>query len=377
MREFVTSGQNIGFVHDHKRTIAGLDDLANFPGAQGVANAHAFGQGLALGHEAHAGEAHGSHDPQRSAGTGLDADNHRDGFDQAGAFQGIETTVQPEEQPALSGRRQDGGGGAAQLLVDLVGGGGVAVHRGTGGGGGHSGGGGSAGDGKAYAIAVIVVAATALVVAAAVEGSRFDGYANIHPMMPVHLFGRDGGYTVLPLAWIDPQTASWADHAIVRENEGPWQPLERAPLDRAGLTYAMFGGIGSYKSADGSVENGTATTIQLGVFPEQHVGVVGSIFFGWRDNAVNETLFESRYTLELQGYPIVAGPLHAGLYGGGGAAYRWEDGIPGGNSGSMALIGGAMFQLDFNTRLALTARLGQTYAHSERMSDLMIGLAVY
>jgi hypothetical protein len=263
-----------------------------------------------------------------------------------------------------------GGGGGGNL------GGGVSVsnHGGGGGGGGHSGGG---GDGKAYAIAVLVVAATALVVAAAVEGSRFDGYANLHPMVPVHLFGRDGGYTVLPLAWIDPQTAMWATHAIVRENEGPFQPLERAPLDRTGLTYAMFGGLGSYKSADGSVKNGTATTIQLGVFPEQHVGVLGSIFFGWRDNAVNETLFESRYTLELQGYPIVAGPVHLGLYGGGGAAYRWEDGIAGGNAGSMALMGGAMFQLDFNTRLALTARLGQTYAHSERMSDLMLGLAVY
>jgi hypothetical protein len=266
------------------------------------------------------------------------------------------------------------GGGGGNL------GGGVSVsnHATTGGGhtgGGHSGG--SGGDGKAYAIAVLVVAATALVLAAAVEGSRFDGYANLHPMMPVHLFGRDGGYTVLPLAWIDPQTAMWADHAIVRENEGPWQPLERAPLSRTGLTYAMFGGIGSYKSADGTVENGTATTIQLGVFPEQHIGVLGSIFFGWRDNAVRETLFESRYTLELQGYPVVAGPLHAGLYGGGGAAYRWEDGIAGGNAGSLALIGGAMFQLDINTRLALTARLGQTYAHSERMSDLMLGLAVY
>ena len=40
-------------------------------------------------------------------------------------------------------------------------------------------------------------------------------------------------------------------------------------------------------------------------------------------------------------------------------------------------MGGAMVQLDFNTRLALTARLGQTYAHDERMSDLMLGLAVY
>ena len=28
-----------------------------------------------------------------------------------------------------------------------------------------------------------------------------------------------------------------------------------------------------------------------------------------------------------------------------------------------------MVQLDVNTRLALTARLGETYAHDERMSD--------
>ena len=256
--------------------------------------------------------------------------------------------------------------------------GGTSVTRGTpGSSGGHSVPSGGAGDGKAQAIAILAIAATALVVAAAVEGSRFDGYANLHPMMPVHLFGRDGGYTVLPLAWIDPQTAAWADHAIVRENEGPWQALERAPLDRTGFTYAMFGGLGSFKSADGTVQNGTATTIQLGVFPEQHVGILGSIFFGWRDNTTNNTLFESRYTLEVQGYPIQTGPLHLGLYGGGGAAYRFEDGVVGGNAGSLALIGGAMVQLDFNTRLALTARMGQTYAHDERMSDLMIGLAVY
>jgi len=251
--------------------------------------------------------------------------------------------------------------------------GGTTVTHGTPGGGSV----GKAGDSKAQAIAVLVIAATALVVVAAIEGSRFDGYAQVHPMVPVHLFGRDGGYTVLPLAWIDPQTAEWAAHGIIRSNEGPFNELERAPLDRVGFTYAMYGGLGTYKSADGSVENGTATTIQLGVFPVQEVGVLANIFFGWRNNAVDQTLFESRYTLEVQGYPVVAGPLHLGLYGGAGAAYRWEDGIAGGNAGSLALQGGASLQLDFNTRLALTARLGQTYAHDERMSDLMLGLAVY
>ncbi|HEY5948960.1 MAG TPA: hypothetical protein VIV40_25890 [Kofleriaceae bacterium] len=233
------------------------------------------------------------------------------------------------------------------------------------------------GDGKGAAIAVLVVAAVALVAVAAVEGSRFDGYAQLHPMHPVYLVGKDGGRVVLPLAWIDPQTAQWAKYGLVRRHEGPWNQLERAPLDREGWNYSLYGGIGTFESADGNKDNGTATTIQLGYFPTHPVGIVGSIFFGWRQNAVNETLFESRYTLELQGYPIHTGPLQVGGYLGGGAAYRFEDGIDGGNSGSTALIGGGMFQIDVNTRIALTARLGLTRAHGERMTDAMVGLSVY
>jgi hypothetical protein len=233
------------------------------------------------------------------------------------------------------------------------------------------------GDGKAAAIVVLVVAAVALFAIAAVEGSRFDGYANLHPMHPIYLVGRDGGRVVLPLAWIDPATAQWARYGLVRRHEGPWQQLERAPLDREGWNYSMFGGIGTFESADGHKDNGTATTIQLGYFPAHPIGIVGSIFFGWRQNAVDETLFESRYTLELQGYPIHTGPFQVGGYIGGGAAYRFEDGIEGGNAGSTALIGGGMLQLDINTRIALTARMGLTRAHNERMTDAMVGLSVY
>lgn len=253
------------------------------------------------------------------------------------------------------------------------GGGGSSVRGGSGGGLKLNGG----GDGKGAAIAVLVVAAVALFAVAAVEGSRFDGYAELHPMHPVYLVGRDGGRVVLPAAWIDPQTASWAKYGLVRRHEGPWRQLERAPLDREGWNYSMFGGIGTFESADGHKDNGTATTIQLGYFPAHPVGIVGSIFFGWRDNAVDEVLFESRYTLELQGYPIHTGPFQVGGYLGGGAAYRFEDGIDGGNAGSGALIGGGMLQLDVNTRIAISARLGVTLAHGERMTDAMLGLSVY
>jgi hypothetical protein len=244
--------------------------------------------------------------------------------------------------------------------------------------------GGAGKDGKAAAVAFLAFAATALVSAAVIEGTRFDGWARLHPMHPVHLIGRDGGYSVVPLAWIDRNTAAWADRAVVRPTEGPFLQLERAPLSREGVTYGMYGGTGSLRSADGSLEMGPAWTVQLGVFPTQQVGVVASMFFGWRDNRFDATLFETRTTAELQILPVQLGILHAGVYGGAGVAYRFEDavGIVGdrviaGNDSSLALVGGAMLQLDINTRIALTGRLGVARAYDERMHDVLVGLSVY
>ncbi len=241
--------------------------------------------------------------------------------------------------------------------------------------------GGAGGDNKAAALVMIVLAAVALVAVAGVEGSRFDGWAQLHPMHPVHLIGKDGSFQVIPLAWLDANAAAWTETAVVKPEEGPWRELERAPLSRQGLTYGMYGGHGSFRSAYGDVDNGPAFTIQAGYFPTQEIGVLFSMFFGWRDNIDGYTLFESRYTAELQALPIQAGIFHAGLYGGLGAAYRFEDGIPGRyndrSPGSSALTGGMMLQLDVNTRIALTARIGLARAHQEEMHDITIGLSVY
>lgn len=239
--------------------------------------------------------------------------------------------------------------------------------------------GGGGGDGKGAAIAFLVLAAVALVAVAGVEGSRYDGWVRLHPMHPVHLIGRDGSQIVLPLAWVDPQAASWADKAIVKPYEGPWQELERKPLTR-GLTYGMYGGSGSLTSVTGDVNFGPSFVVQGGYFPDQHVGILASIGFGWRDNRFGGTLFDSRYMLELQALPLALGKLHAGGYVGAGLAYRWED-VPGatleGNNGSTALTGGAMVQLELHTRIALTARLGAVKAHGDRMTDMLFGLSVY
>lgn len=244
--------------------------------------------------------------------------------------------------------------------------------------------GGKASDGKAAAVAFLALAATAMVTAAVIEGTRFDGYAQLHPMHPVHLLGHDGNYTVIPLAWIDPGAAAWTDTAVVRRTEGPWRELERAPLSRRGLAYHMFGGTGSLRSIDGSVDRGPAWTVQLGGFVTQEVGILASVFFGWRTNQYEATLFETRTTVELQYLPIQAGILHAGVYGGLGIAHRFEDAVvladdrvvAGEHTGG-AMAGGALFQLDINTRLALTGRLGLSYAHGEQMHDILVGLSVY
>jgi len=269
-----------------------------------------------------------------------------------------------------------GAGGGKVTTGD--GGGGGKVSTGGGKGGGIKLGSG-AGDGKGAAIAMLILAATALVVVAGVEGSRFDGWVHLHPMHPVHLIGRDGSQTVLPLAWIDPQVAAWTETAIVRSTEGPWRRLERKPLTR-GLTYAMYGGSGSSRSATEDVAFGPSFLIQAGYFPVQEIGVLANLSFAWRDNEFGGTLLDSRYGIELQALPLVLGKLHAGVYFGAGRAYRWED-VPGttieGDNGSAAYTGGALLQLDIHTRLALTARLGAAAAHDDRTTDLLFGLAVY
>ncbi|MBA2542904.1 MAG: hypothetical protein H0V17_24875, partial [Deltaproteobacteria bacterium] len=152
-------------------------------------------------------------------------------------------------------------------------GGGGGIRGGKIGGGGGSGGSGS--DGKAAAIAIIVLAAIGLFVVAGVEGSRFDGWAGLHPMHPVHLIGKDGGYTIMPLAWIDPAAAEWTDKAVIRPDQGPWTQLERAPLWRTGPSLSMYAGTGTLSSADGTVAAGPAFTIQGGFYLNQHVGIMG------------------------------------------------------------------------------------------------------
>ncbi len=240
-------------------------------------------------------------------------------------------------------------------------------------------GGSSGGLGKAKADSAkawIILAAVAAVGLAATEGARYDGWVRLHPMHPVHLYGPNGEYLVLPLAHIDAPTAAWADHAIVVDNEGPWQTLGRAPLNRQGFTYSVFLGTGEIPIENYNADPGFAGHIQFGYFPTKQVGVQLDIGMAWTDDEFGNTIYVSRNSLELQAFLAKAGPLHGGVFGQLGFAKRFDDGISTESSSSLA-GGGALLQLDITTRLALTGRVGITRNFGELSKELGVGLSIY
>jgi hypothetical protein len=252
---------------------------------------------------------------------------------------------------------------------------------GSGGGGGGSSGGGSkvpnvAGDSKDAAVALVVVAAVAAVALAVTEGARYDGWVRLHPMHPVHLYG-PGGYRVMPLAWVDPETAAWSTRAVVRPNEGPWAPLGRAPLDRHGFTYSVLGGAGQVVSGDDSLGLGTSFRVQFGYFPTHAFGIQLDWGFAFRDNVVGRTIFDNRTGLEATFAPLDVGKFHGGVFAGAAIATRLEDGVADGRADDLAWSAGALLQLELTTRLAITGRLGVSHAYDHLTRDALVGLSIY
>lgn len=232
----------------------------------------------------------------------------------------------------------------------------------------------------------LVVAAVAAVGLAATEGARFDGWAKMHPMHPVHIYGPYGEYTWVPLAHLDPETAAWASKAFVRETEGPWQRLERAPLNRVGLTYSLLLGSAQIPSVvdqntagEDAVQPGFLGHIQLGVFPTQTLGILLDFGMGWRNNSNQQTVFEARNALELQLFLAQAGKLHAGLYGQLGVALRAEDVNSGVSAESRTFMtgAGAQLQLELTTRLTLTGRFGYLRILGEDTAEATVGVSIY
>ena len=228
---------------------------------------------------------------------------------------------------------------------------------------------------KDAAKALLIVAAAAALGLAVTEGARYDGWVRVHPMHPVHLYG-PGGYTVLPLAHIDPQTAAWASHGYIRENEGPFDHLGRAPLNRQGLTYSIFLGSGEVPVIDFEADPGFAGHIQFGYFFTKQVGLQFDLGMAWTADDNGNTIYNARYAAELQTHLVKAGPIHAGLFGQLGQASRFDDGI-GFDDKSGLYGGGALLQLELTTRLALTGRVGSVRSFGEWSKELGVGVSIY
>ena len=255
------------------------------------------------------------------------------------------------------------------------GGGGGAVSHGGGGGGGNAGPG-VAGAKKDAAKAVLVLAAVGAVAMALTEGTRYDGHVALHPMHPVHLWGPHGEYTWMPAAHLTPQVAAWADKAFVRDTEGPWTELGRRPLDRQGFTYSLLMGAGEVALIGADPEPGFASHLTFGYYFIHQLGLQLDIGYAWADDDLGNTVFDGRYSLELDFLPLSAGKFHAGGYGLAGLAYRSDDGIQH-NDQDNVLGAGGLLQLELTTRMALTLRLGMAHAHDETMSELTGGISIY
>lgn len=232
----------------------------------------------------------------------------------------------------------------------------------------------SAADDAAYWIVVASLVAVGLAVT---EGARYDGWAELHPMHPVHLFGWDGGYTWMPLAHVTPEVAEWAHRAVVRESEGPWRPVGRAPLNRRGWTYSVLLGTSEVPLASGADARGFMGHIQIGHFFTPELGLLFDVGLGWAGDELDNVVFDSRNALELEYLPLDLGVLHGGLFGQVGLGRRLDDSAAGPDAFGFLAGAGALLQLELTTRLAITGRAGVAQAYGETISDLTLGLSIY
>jgi hypothetical protein len=275
--------------------------------------------------------------------------------------------------PHPTGWRAGGGGGG--------GGGGGAKIGGGGGGGLNIGGGGGGNDGLVVlAVVLVVTALFATVALVGSEGSRFDGYLQMAPDQPIHLKDARGAERVVPLAMLSGADVALTSEAKVMDDEGPGvRRLDERPLDRTGGTFKLDLGASSFNFG-GSQIVGPASQIQAGLFVNPYLGFLVDVgLSGGEDCCGGGIISRHSLGLEAQFFPLNAGRLHLGGFGGGGAA------IAGGGS-AMTLTGpvaggGALMEIDVSPRMALTFRGGANAAKLDNgwssAGTLTAGVAIY
>jgi hypothetical protein len=256
-------------------------------------------------------------------------------------------------------------------------------HESGGGGGGFgqisSGGGGGNGDELVVlAVVVVAIAILAAVGLAVTEGLRYDGEIAVAPGQILYL-ATAAEVLQIAVADLTPEQAARAHGALLRDDEG-WGLYRwgRAPLDRRGAAFKVdFGGFAVLDHYDVA---GFASHVQIGGFPCQWLGLLGSWAITAAEDAQGNLFARHNFALEAQLFPVRLGPLSAGVFGHAGPSLATKPG--GGTETSLAAGGGALLELALTTRLALTFRADWTGTrttpdHWSPSTTLSGGLAIY
>jgi hypothetical protein len=253
-----------------------------------------------------------------------------------------------------------------------------------GGGGSGSGGGGGGGGGKddliVVALVVLAIATVSVVALSATEGARYDGQAQIAPGQPVHLENDLGGDRIIPLAGLSRQDLVGVRAARVMDDEGyGLRLLGRGPLDRRGAAFKLDVGALGLDVAGESI-TGLAANVQVGGFPLQRLGILGTISLGLGEDNLGRSVARHGVALELQTFPLQIGRLHAGPFAHGGVQLVAEPDRP--TASGPAFGGGLMIELDLTTRMALYGRADLTAVQLDgqgwRPAGMVtMGMAVY
>jgi hypothetical protein len=232
---------------------------------------------------------------------------------------------------------------------------------------------------------VATLAVFAAVGLAASEGSRFDGYTQMRPEQPVHLKNAAGQELDVALGALTGDDVAVATEATVKDDEGyGLRLLDRRPLDRVGATFKVS--LGSLFEAPPASDprqewlSGFTSTIQVGGYFTQGLGLVGSLSLGGGSDSAGHTFQRHALGAELQALPLRVGPLALGAVGHAGVALVGQgDALTTGE----ALGGGLLMELALTTRLAFSLRGDWT---STRLDDeprwighgsVTAGLAIY
>jgi len=277
-----------------------------------------------------------------------------------------------------SWRAPPAGPGGSSGSGRWVSGTGKAVAKGGGGGGGGD-------DLAALAVVVAVFAVFAVVGLAASEGARFDGFVQMRPEQPVHLKNAAGAELHMPLGALTSYEVETATEATVMDDEGyGLRLLDRRPIDRVGPTFKVtLGSLFEPPAADDPQQqwlSGFASTIQIGGYFTQGLGLVGSLSLGLGSDQAGRTFQRHALGVEGQALPLRVGPLALGAFAHAGVQLAGRgDSL---DSGS-ALGGGLMMELALSTRLAFTVRGDWTGTLMDNRTDwvgngsITAGLAIY